>query len=43
MWLRRAGVGREWDEGEHTDDNRRSLRDFANFLIFLHNLLDARL
>jgi hypothetical protein len=27
----------------HTDNNRRGLRDFTNFLILLHNLLDARL
>ena len=35
--------GQEGGRVRHTDNNRRSLRDFANFLILLHNLLDARL
>ena len=30
-----------WDE--RTDNNRRSLCDFTDFFILLHNLLDARL
>ena len=30
-------------EMRRTDNNRRSLCDFTDFFIFLHNLLDARL
>ena len=41
--LRTGGTRPRRVRQTHTDNNRRGLRDFANFLILLHNLLNARL